>query len=138
MTVSTRRALNDIYQSDKPAAKKPEAQILAQKNVAYQRFRAQYAELKAQWMASSNLSADAAARQFNGYDQWVANANNASFAAQAAYDELVPEFENLFNQLASQPGPAWQRFYDAVKRLAQLPMAERRAALKNPAVLNHQ
>ena len=138
LTVSTRRALNDIYQSDKPAAKKPEAQILAQKNVAYQRFRAQYAELKAQWMASSNLSADAAARQFNGYDQWVANANNASFAAQAAYDELVPEFENLFNQLASQPGPAWQRFYDAVKRLAQLPMAERRAALKNPAVLNHQ
>ena len=93
-------------------------------------------------MATSNLSADAALRQFGGYDQWVANANNASFAAQAAYDELVPEFENLFNQLASQsanqPGPAWQRFYDAVKRLAQLPMAERRAALKNPAVLNQQ
>ena len=147
LTVSTRRALNDIYQSDKPAAQTPAAQIpaaqmLAQKNVAYQRFRAEYAELKAQWMATSNLSADAAARQFGGYDQWVANANNASFAAQAAYDELVPEFENLFNQLASQsanqPGPAWQRFYDAVKRLAQLPMAERRAALKNPAVLNQQ
>jgi predicted aminopeptidase len=127
LTVSTRRALNEIYRSEKT-----EVEILAQKDVVYQSFRVQYAQLKAQWMTTANLTADAAARQLGGYDQWVADANNASFAAQAAYDELVPEFENLFVQLAKQPGQPWQRFYDAVKRLADMPMAERRAELKNP------
>ena len=131
LTVSTRRALNEIYRSDESPT-----QILAQKSVIYHDFRTQYAVLKAQWMASANLSRDGATRQFGGYDLWVENANNASFAAQAAYDELVPDFENLFAQLAKQPGPAWQRFYDSVKRLAQMPMTERRAALKNPTVLN--
>ena len=131
LTVSTRRALTEIYRSEKSPA-----QMLAQKSATFYDFRAQYAELKAQWMATSNLTEQSAARQFGGYDLWVANANNASFAAQAAYDELVPEFENLYAQLAKQPGPAWPRFYDSVKRLAQLPMAERRAALKNPTLLN--
>ena len=130
LTVSTRRALNEIYRSEKS-----EEQMLAQKSVTYQNFRAQYATLKAQWIAASNMSEQVAARQFGGYDQWVANANNASFAAQAAYDELVPDFENLFAQLAKQPGSTWQRFYDAVKRLADMPLAERRAALKNPTLL---
>ena len=131
LTVSTRRALNALYR-----AEKSEEQILAQKSLIYQEFRNQYAALKAQWTAASNLTEQAAARQFGGYDQWVAHANNASFGAQAAYDELVPEFENLFAQLAKQPGPPWQRFYDAVKRLADMPMAERRAALKSPTVLS--
>ena len=36
--------------------------------------------------------------QLAGYDRWVAKANNASFAAQAAYDELVPAFEALFER----------------------------------------
>ncbi len=130
LTVSTRRALNEIYRSEKS-----EAQMLAQKSVTYQNFRAQYATLKAQWIAASNMSEQVAARQFGGYDHWVANANNASFAAQAAYDELVPEFENLFAQLGEQPGSTWQRFYDAVKRLAEMPKHERRAALKNPSIL---
>ena len=31
-------------------------------------------------------------------DRWVAQANNASFGAQAAYDELVPGFEALFER----------------------------------------
>ena len=126
LTVATRLALNEIYRSDQS-----QAEILAEKSVVYQGFRLEYAALKAQWTATSNLSEEAAVRQFGGYDQWVANANNASFAAQAAYDELVPDFENLYAQLAQQGGPAWQRFYDAVKRLADLPKAERRAALKN-------
>ena len=130
LTVSTRRALNEIYRSEKS-----EEQMLAQKSVTYQNFRAQYATLKAQWIAASNLSEQATARQLGGYDHWVANANNASFAAQAAYDELVPEFENLFAQLAKQPGSTWQRFYDAVNRLAEMPKHERRAALKDPTLL---
>jgi predicted aminopeptidase len=127
LTLATRTALNEIYRSGKP-----EQEMLAMKSSAYASFRTQYAALKAQWISTSTLSEQAATRQLGGYDQWVADANNASFAAQAAYDELVPEFENLYAQLAQQPGPAWQRFYDAVKRLADMPLAERRAALKNP------
>ena len=62
---------------------------------------------------------------FSGYDPWVARANNAAFGAQAAYDELVPAFETLFEH----EGRDWQRFYDAVKGLAKLPKDERRKAL---------
>jgi predicted aminopeptidase len=133
LTLATRGALNDVYGSTKP-----EEEMLARKSVVYLNFRAQYAALRTQWVANSNLTEQTAARQLGGYDQWVANANNASFAAQAAYDELVPEFESLYAQLARQPGPAWQRFYDAVKRLAEMPKAERRAALKNPTILTQQ
>ncbi len=134
LTAMTRAALNAIYEPSGNAAKTvADNALLAKKEATYQRFRDEYAALKAQWMATSNLTPQAAARQFAGYDLWVANANNASFGAQAAYDELVPAFENLYQHLAKEPGPVWQRFYDAVRQLAAMPKAERRAALKNPA-----
>jgi predicted aminopeptidase len=62
---------------------------------------------------------------FAGYDAWVARANNASLAVQAAYDGLVPEFERLFEQ----QGRDFSRFHAEVKRLATLPKDERRATL---------
>ncbi len=134
LTVATRVALNAIYEPTASVSlAMADAEVLAKKEAAYQRFRNEYAALKAQWSVASNLPPQAAARQFAGYDQWVADANNASFGAQAAYDELVPAFENLYQHFAKEPGPVWQRFYDAVKRLAAMPKTERRAALKNPA-----
>ena len=45
---------------------------------------------------------------------------------RAAYDDLVPGFEALFEA----SGQDWQRFYDAVRRLAELPKNERHQALK--------
>ena len=62
---------------------------------------------------------------YAGYDAWVAGANNASFGVQAAYNELVPAFERLFDRR----GRDFDRFYAEVKRLAALPRDERRAAL---------
>ncbi len=62
---------------------------------------------------------------FNGYDAWFARANNAAFAVQAVYNELVPDFERLFER----EGRDFDRFYAEVKRLAALPKAERRATL---------
>ena len=103
------------------------------KHFAYQHFRLQYAKLRAQWVDSANLAPEAALRQLGGYDTWVANANNASFGAQAAYDELVPDFERLFENIARQPGPTWQQFYDVVRRIAALPTPERVGALKSAA-----
>ena len=62
---------------------------------------------------------------YSGYDGWFARANNASFGVLAAYNELVPNFERLFER----EGRDFTRFYNEVKRLAALPAAERRLAL---------
>jgi predicted aminopeptidase len=62
---------------------------------------------------------------FAGYDNWFAKANNASFGVLAAYNELVPDFEKLFDS----SGRDFTRFYAAVQGLAALPKEERRAKL---------
>ena len=64
---------------------------------------------------------------FSGYDGWFARANNASLGVLAAYNELVPEFERLFER----EGRDFKRFYAEVQRLADLPKAQRRAELKS-------
>lgn len=92
------------------------------KKEAIDDFRARWARLRAQWLAA-DPGVDA--RGLTGYDAWVAQANNARFGALAAYDELVPEFERLFER----EGGDWVRFYAAVRRLAALPQAERRRQL---------
>jgi predicted aminopeptidase len=109
LTRATRRELATIY-DDKEA---PASTQAARKAAAMAQFRQAYAALKANWGG------------YAGYDPWVARANNASFGAQAAYDELVPGFEALF----AREGGDWKRFYQAVKRLAELPKDERHQAL---------
>ena len=113
LTAAARAELTRVYALNMPS----EQQILAQsapKIIAMQKFRADYAQLKNSWNG------------FAGYDGWVLRANNASFGAQAAYDDLVPGFEALFEA----SGKDWQRFYDAVSALAKLPKNERHRALK--------
>ena len=78
-------------------------------------LRLEYAALKAGRWAG-----------FSGYDEWLARANNASFGVLAAYNELVPQFERLFER----EGRDFARFYAEVKRLAGLPKAERHATLR--------
>ena len=117
LAAATRRELTAIYEPNKAFAQDPRAQ-LALKTIAMQQFRDRYAQLRAEWDG------------YAGYDPWVARANNASFGAQAAYDEGVPAFEALFER----EGRDWQRFYGAVQRLAALPRAERHARLKADAL----
>jgi predicted aminopeptidase len=62
---------------------------------------------------------------FAGYDSWFERANNASFGVLAAYTELVPEFERLFEA----QGNDFERFYATVRELAALPKDQRRARL---------
>jgi predicted aminopeptidase len=62
---------------------------------------------------------------YSGYDGWFARANNASFGVLAAYNQLVPNFERLFER----EGRDFNAFYAEVKRIAALPQAERRMAL---------
>jgi predicted aminopeptidase len=117
LTAATRRELTAIYASNTALALENRAQAAA-KIIAMEKFKSNYNGLKKSW-------GDTAPRT-SGYDAWVAQANNASFGAQAAYDELVPGFEALFER----QGRDWQRFYDAVRQLAELPKSERQLALK--------
>jgi predicted aminopeptidase len=113
LTQATRRRLAAIYASQEPAP-----QLAAKKQAALDDFRRDYARLKESW------GGDAA--RFRAYDRWVAEANNASFGAQAAYDDLVPGFEALFRREQGD----WQRFYDAARQLADLPKEQRHTLLK--------
>ena len=113
LALATRDQLRLIYELPAPTASDRQTRV-AMKQAALQSFRDQYARLKQDWGG------------YAGYDPWVANANNASFGAQAAYDELVPVFEALF----ARSGGNWRAFYDAVRRLADMPALERAQALK--------
>jgi predicted aminopeptidase len=113
LTRRTRERLTQIYKENSPLAQDSKG-LLAMKNEALQDFRARYAALKQSWGG------------YAGYDAWVAEANNASFGAQAAYDDLEPAFEALF----VREGRDWPRFFAAVKQLASRPQAERLAQLQ--------
>jgi predicted aminopeptidase len=86
----------------------------AAKAARFAQLRADHAALKAgPWQG------------YAGYDSWFANANNASLGVMAAYNELVPQFERLFER----EGRDFGRFYAEVQRIAALPKEERRATL---------
>ncbi len=66
---------------------------------------------------------------YSGYDPWIANANNASLGLVAAYNSLVPDFQRLFEK----NGNDFEKFYADVRRIAELPDAQRKAALSGQA-----
>lgn len=106
----TRAALDALYRSNASEADKRagKARILAD-------MRAELTQLKtSRWNG------------YSGYDNWAERANNATLGVQAAYDELVPDFERLFDA----QGRDFPRFYAEAKRLAALPKPERRATLQ--------
>jgi predicted aminopeptidase len=110
LALSTRTRLQQVYAR---SGQLPDTELQAQKQAVMQDFRDQYAVLRRQWGG------------YAGYDRWVADANNASLGAQAAYDALVPQFEALF----VREGRDWKAFYDAAKRIADLPADARKQAL---------
>lgn len=118
LTRATRAQLSTLYASNQAQTLDPQA-LTAMKNEIMQNFRAQYAALRSHWQVPDT--------QLSGYDRWVAQANNASFAAQAAYDDWVPAFLALFEQ----HGRDWPRFYAAVQQLAGLPAAQRQQTLQD-------
>ena len=82
----------------------------AAKHEAIAALRAEYEQLKQSWGG------------FAGYDRWFAQPlGNAHLGSVATYNQWVPGFRRL---LAEQGGDL-PRFYAAVRRLAELPEAER-------------
>jgi predicted aminopeptidase len=126
LTRATRARLAAVYEQKEALALDGKA-LAAMKTEAMQQFHADYAALRARWLQPQDGSEpQATTAQVAGYDRWVAKANNASFAAQAAYDELVPAFEALFER----EGRDWPRFYDAVRQLTQQPQPQRHDDLR--------
>lgn len=115
LTQATRKRLTEIYEQTSGE----EREQLKQR--AMREFREEYAKLKATWPGDGN--------RYRAYDRWVAEANNASFGTQAAYDELVPGFEALF----VREGRDFERFYDAARNLAKVPKKQRHDTLKEIA-----
>jgi predicted aminopeptidase len=110
LTKKYRDRLDALYKSDASdeVKRSEKARLMSE-------LRAEYGTLKAQRWGG-----------YSGYDAWFAHADNASIGVLAAYNELVPEFERLFER----EGRDFKRFYAEVKRLAKLPTKdERRAAL---------
>ena len=62
-----------------------------------------------------------------GYDAFIARANNATLATQAAYTQWVPAFEALFER----QGRDFARLHAAVQALAGLPREQRDATLRS-------
>jgi predicted aminopeptidase len=110
LTRATRERLDALFHSDVPDERKREgkAALMAQLRADYERMKNE------RWGG------------YAGYDGWFQRANNATLAVQGAYDDLVPEFERLFER----EGRDFERFYAAVKRLAALPKDERHATLR--------
>jgi predicted aminopeptidase len=112
LTLRYRQRLDALYRSTASDADKRSG-----KAALMTEMRAEYARLKADRWGG-----------FSGYDGWFERANNASFGVLAAYNRLVPQFEQLFEA----QGRDFVRFYAEVLRLAALPKAERRALLGAP------
>jgi len=110
LTLKTRTELLALYAS--PLA---DADKRRRKAELFDTLRADYARLKSERWGG-----------FAGYDAYVARANNATLAVQGAYNDLVPDFERLFQR----KGGDFDAFYAEVKRLAALPKSERHATLR--------
>ena len=112
LVLSTRNDLEHIYQQNLPIEKKQIAKV-----AAYETLRTQYQQLKTRWGG------------YTGYDAWFAkDLNNAKLLSIVTYQDLVPAFRNLFEQV----GGDLQAFYQAAKQLEEeLSIEERHAKLRD-------
>ena len=107
---STRARLKELY-----AAPLPRDEMVVKKAEAFTQLSGEIRALERREGVSIPL-----------YEQWIgAGLNNARLASVATYFECVPGFMRLLHeQQDSLP-----RFYDAVRKLAEQPQAERHARL---------
>ena len=105
LVMRTRDLLSAVYGEEMPDEEKRSLKV-----GAYIQLREEYAKLKDQWGG------------FSGYDRWFAESlNNAKLGSVAAYNQLVPAFQ----QLLAEHGGNLKPFYEAVAKLAKLTPEER-------------
>ncbi|WP_339409575.1 aminopeptidase [Pseudomonas sp. EA_35y_Pfl2_R5] len=110
LVLASRARLQQLYASDLPPA-----QMRSGKHAELARLRAEYHALsKREWAGSGR------------YDDWInAPINNAKLLPFGLYDQWVPAFAALFEQVERD----WSRFYERVAALGELPVVERQQAL---------
>lgn len=137
LTRETRQRLQQIYERKNTQTVDAKA-LEAIKSKVFDEFRATYTQLRAQWIATDEPLLTSIAlreqyyRRLTQTDEWVAQANNASFGALAAYDDWVPAMTRWWLQLRGE-GPAtpetWRGFYAQMRELAALPAEDRKLRL---------
>src|SRR3990167_8312770 len=110
LVLASRTRLQQLYASDLPPA-----QMRTGKQAEIARLRAEYHALsKREWGGNGR------------YDDWInAPINNAKLLPFGLYDQWVPAFAALFEQVERD----WPRFYQRVAALGELPERERHQAL---------
>jgi predicted aminopeptidase len=110
LVMRTRARLNDIYEEEMPDEEKRSLKV-----GAYQLLREEYVRLKEEWGG------------YSGYDRWFGESlNNAKLGSVAAYNQLVPAFQ----QLLAEHGGNLELFYAAVVKLTKLTPEQRREQLQ--------
>ena len=111
LVLDTRKRLETLYAQPLAADAMRRA-----KAVEFERLRSEYRQVRdSQWGGDKR------------YDAWVNQPmNNARLLPFGLYDQWVPAFAALFRQ----EGGNWLKFYAAVERMGQLPVAQRKAALR--------
>ncbi len=105
---TARGRLQRLYESPLPTD-----EMALEKQREFGRLKFQYAQLRARWGG------------YAGYDTWFERPlNNAHLAAAATYHDCVPGLARELEAAGSLPV-----FYERAKRLADLPLAERHAAV---------
>ena len=112
LVLASRTRLQQLYASDLPAA-----QMRSAKQAEIVRLRTEYHALSTrEWGGNGR------------YDDWInAPINNAKLLPFGLYDQWVPAFAALFEQVDRD----WLRFYQRVAALGELPERERQQALKD-------
>ncbi|MNO44172.1 hypothetical protein D3C76_344090 [compost metagenome] len=117
LVLNTRERLQTLY-----ASGRPEAELRAGKAAEFDRLRREYRELRERrWGGKS------------AFDGWIEGPlNNAKVLPFGLYDQWVPAFAALFQQL----GGNWVAFHARVEKLAALPRVQRQQALERLAAGN--
>ena len=110
LVLASRARLQQLYDSDLPPA-----QMRLGKQAEFERLRTEYRSLRdREWQGVGP------------YDNWInAPLNNAKLLPFGLYDQWVPAFAALFEQV----GRDWPGFYQRVAALGRLPASERRQRL---------
>jgi len=104
-----RSELSDLY-----ASGQPESVMRREKETIIARGSKRYQELKKSWGG------------YGGYDDLMANLNNARLSSISTYHELVPAFQRLLHEKKDR----LPDFYRAAAKLAGLPPSERLSRLQ--------
>ena len=112
LILNSRDQLQQIYQ--RPASR---AELLQLKTQAFEQLRQNYAALKQdRWQG------------YRGYDRWFEkDLNNAKLLSVVTYHDLVPAFHTLFQQQDQD----FEKFYQSVAQIAQLPIEQRHQKLRS-------